>query len=232
MCGRYVLNSSGDVIFQAFGVDREEAAVKASVKARYNIGPGQDAPIVRASAGRPSLKSLHWGFVPAKKGGRFLINARSETVSELPSFSRAFKTRRCLVPASGFFEWKKHGPARAPYYLELRDDDLFAMAGLWRRGGALAGDGADSSYVILTTVANTLVGEIHNRMPVILERRHFEAWLDPENPDVEALERLLKPLPAERMVTHPVSSYVNKVSNDGPRCIEEAEPEPQQQTLF
>lgn len=223
MCGRYTLTSAGDVVGEELGL--EEAP---ELEARYNISPGRQAPVVQVSGSTRRLIQAHWGFSPAKRGGRFLINARSETVDELPSFARAFESRRCLVPASGFFEWKKQGVSRAPYYLRLVSQEIFAMAGLWRSDAGTDG----GSYVILTTTANELVGEIHDRMPVILGRAHFDAWLDPSNHEVESLLRLLQPISADLMVTHPVSSYVNSALNEGARCVVEVEPEPQQQSLF
>ena len=223
MCGRYTLTSAGNVVGEEFALGQAS-----ELEARYNISPGQQAPVVRVSGSARRLIQSHWGFAPAKKGGRFLINARSETVSELPSFTSAFESRRCLVPASGFFEWKKHGVSRAPYYLRLVSQEVFAMAGLWRSTAGTDG----GSYVILTTTANELVGEIHDRMPVILGREHFDAWLDPSNQEIASLRRLLQPIAADRMVSHPVSSYVNSALNDGAKCVLEVESEPQQQNLF
>lgn len=224
MCGRYTLTNAGDVVGEEFGLEETP-----ELEVRYNISPGQQAPVVQVSGSERRLIRLHWGFEPANKGGRFLINARSETVSELPSFAGAFESRRCLVPASGFFEWKKHGASRAPYYLRLDGEEVFAMAGLWRSS---AGRESGSGYVILTTTANRLVGEIHDRMPVILGREHFDAWLDPSNHEIESLLHLLQPISADRMVIHPVSSYVNSALNEGEKCVLEVEPEPQQRSLF
>jgi len=175
---------------------------------------------------------MHWGFAPSHSGGRFLINARSETVTEKVSFRTAFEVRRCLVPATGFFEWRKHGRLRAPYVIRRSDRELFAMAGVWRYRLDDAGHGPRSSYVILTTNANDAVSGIHDRMPVILRSPDFEAWLDPENTQLEKLTAMLRPLPAALMATYPVSSFVNSASNEGEQCVEKVEEAPRQQTLF
>lgn len=228
MCGRYTLSSSGDRIAEVFDLDDTP-----ELTPRFNVSPGQAAPVIRAASEVRSCESLHWGFAPRRKEERFLINARSETVSERPSFKTGFETRRCLVPATGFYEWRKSGPSRAPYHLRLRSGELFAMAGIWQRRTDTTTDGdIREAFVVMTTTANKVVADIHDRMPVILERGDYDRWLDPSNQSPSDLRSLLRPLPAELMEGYPVSSFVNSAYNEGERCVERVEGAPVQGNLF
>ncbi len=228
MCGRYTLSSSGDRIAEVFDLDETP-----ELTPRFNISPGQAAPVIRAASEGRSCESMHWGFAPRRSGERFLINARSETVTERPSFKTGFETRRCLVPTTGFFEWRKSGPSRAPYYLGLRSGELFAMAGIWQRRNDQTADGdVREAFVVMTTAANMVVADIHDRMPVILERGDYDRWLDPSNQSPSDLRSLLRPLRAELMESYPVSSFVNSAYNEGERCVERVEEAPVQGTLF
>lgn len=222
MCGRYSLSTPRDVLTDLF--DLVEAA---PLEARYNIAPTQEAAVVRVRDGGRRLDVLRWGLVPewaedASIGSR-LINARSETAAERPSFAASFRERRCLVPADGFYEWRAGpGRTRQPFWIRRVDGAPFAMAGLWDRwegGGA-----ALESFTILTTVPNERVAPLHDRMPVLLPPAAWDRWLAPEAVEPTDLLPLLAPCPAEEIEPVPVGEWVNRVDHEGPRCIERVEP--------
>jgi putative SOS response-associated peptidase YedK len=165
---------------------------------------------------------LRWGLIPSWADdptiGNRLINARSETVASKPSFRAAFKNRRCLIPADGFYEWKKEGKTKQPLHIQRKHGLPFAFAGLWEeweRENEII-----QSCTIITTEANELMAEFHDRMPVILDAKHYELWLDPEVHDPNLLEPLLRPYPSEELVVHAVGSLVNNPRNEDPRCVE------------
>ena len=220
MCGRYTLTSSGDAVAEAF-----DLAAVPELAPRFNIAPTQEVAAVRLpeGGGGRTLDLLRWGLIPfwAKDPGigNKMINARSETVAEKPAFKNAFKRRRCLVPADGFYEWRKEleGP-KQPFFIHLRRGGPFAIAGLWEHWEGP--DGVIDSCTLLTTSPNQLMEPLHDRMPVILHREDFDLWLDPAVRDPERLTHLLAPYPAEEMEAWPVSRFVNRPGNDSPRCIE------------
>jgi putative SOS response-associated peptidase YedK len=219
MCGRYSQTSPAYVLARVFCVPAGPP-----LSPRYNVAPTQTVPIVRQSADR-ELAMVRWGLIPPwaddpSVGGR-LINARAETVAEKPAFRAAFRKRRCLVPATGFYEWQKLGKHKQPYHLRRRDGEPepFAFAGLWERW-QLPGDEPIDSCTILTTTANDLMRPLHERMPVILDPRGYDHWLDHGRHDREALRALLVPCPSELLTALPVNSYVNNPRNEGPKCLE------------
>jgi len=224
MCGRYSLAVSDEDLIRAF-----ELSEPVSIDPRYNIAPTQQAPVVRRleSDARPRLEMMRWGLIPrwAKddKIGDRMINARSETVAEKPSFKVPLRRQRCLVPATGFYEWKAVGktaqgkPAKQPYHIHRGDGALFAFAGLWDRWCDPDGETIES-YTILTTEPNKLMSTLHNRMPVILGPSDYPLWLDPLVQEPERLIPLLAPAP-EELAAHPVSKYVNSPRNDSPDCL-------------
>jgi putative SOS response-associated peptidase YedK len=170
---------------------------------------------------------LRWGLIPSwardKNIGAKLLNARAETVATQPSFRAAFKKRRCLLAADGFFEWAKVNKGKQPYYFTLKDEGPFAFAGLWEEW---RGEGEPlRSCTILTTGANDVVRPVHERMPVILAPGDYARWLGPAAKPQEELLPLLRPLPAEALVARPVSTFVNSARNEGPRCVEPVSPE-------
>lgn len=218
MCGRYTIHSSFQVIADLFEVESGPALVP-----RYNVAPTQDVPVVRLDQEQHrELVMMRWGLVPywAKdpKIGNSLINARSESVSEKPAFRNAFQRRRCLVVADGFFEWKKTGASKQPYWIHLKSGEPFALAGLWEYWKAEDGSKAITSCTIVTTAANEFLYDLHDRMPVILPKESHSAWLDPQN-DEPDLKSLLKPYDGSLMAADPVSSVVNSPRNDEPACI-------------
>ena len=221
MCGRFTLRTPAHRLAEAFGVD-----ALPNLAPRYNIAPTQDVVAIRhADAGR-ELAMLRWGLIPgwAKDPaiGSRMINARAETVAEKPSFRAAFRQRRCLVAADGFYEWQKaaEGP-KQPYYIRLESDAPFAIAGLWERWRDPAGETVESCTLI-TTEANAALAPIHPRMPVILAPADYDAWLDPRPASPDALHDLLRPYPGAEMAVIPIGRHVNNVRNDDPGCIEPA----------
>jgi len=231
MCGRYSLSASGEQLKEQFGL----SASPYGAEPRYNICPGSDAPVVRAGPewGRTmvdgesvALDHLRWGLIPswAKDTGSVkpMINARSETVADKPSFRSAFSHRRCLVPANGFYEWKKIGSRKCPFHIHLAEYQLFAFAGLWDRWQGTEGSSI-TSFTILTTVPNKTVSDIHNRMPVIIDPNNYRLWLDPDISNRSRLEQLLIPYTSSSMTAYPVSDLVNNPRNDGSECISPAQ---------
>jgi putative SOS response-associated peptidase YedK len=167
---------------------------------------------------------MRWGLVPSWASdisiGNRLINGRSETVLEKPAFRDSFRTRRCLIPADGFYEWKKAGKERRPFHFGMKDGSLFAFAGVWDRWKSPAGQVLESCS-ILTTAPNELIEDLHDRMPVILPPRHYQTWLMAPPAEAERLAELLVPFDATIMKRYPVSSLVNKPQNDMPECAVE-----------
>jgi putative SOS response-associated peptidase YedK len=226
MCGRFTLRTPLSVLSQQFLFELGPALADAAARPRYNIAPTQTiAAVRRLDAASPrTLCWLHWGLIPSwAKDGKLaasMINARSETAAEKPAFRSAFARRRCLVLCDGFFEWKKVGREKQPHYYRMRDESPFALAGLWEswRGPAGAEGPPLESATILTTTANELCRELHDRMPVILEKCDYDRWLDPATTKDDLLP-LLVPSPAGAMKSEPVNRRVNNARNDDPECV-------------
>lgn len=225
MCGRFALMTPTEMLVKLFDVP--ETAVESLPPSipRYNIAPTQPVVAIRLDEnGERDLTFFHWGLIPSwskdiQMGSR-MINARSETVTEKPSFRNAFKRRRCLIPADGFYEWQKQADGKQPMFIRPSEggERPFALAGLWEFWSDPDG-GTIQSCTILTTTPNELMASIHNRMPVIVEPEDFDLWLNPE-PDPEQGLHLLRPYPAEKMVAYPVSTVVNNPRNDVPECVQ------------
>jgi putative SOS response-associated peptidase YedK len=217
MCGRFLLMTSGKDAAETYGL-----ADAPELFPRYNIAPTQTVLAVRAgAAGLREATLLRWGLVPswAKDTKVAPINARSETAADKPMFRAALRKRRCLIPASGFYEWAVVAGRKQPYCFRPLDESWpFAFAGLWERWD---GEGGPvESCAILTTTANELVRPVHERMPVILPAQNWAAWLDPQMQDAVALAPLLRPYPTNAMRAYAVSQLVNNPRNDGPECLE------------
>jgi len=219
MCGRFTLFEADKVLSKEFGVSGVPP-----LSPRYNIAPSQPIAAVRTphtGAGR-ELALLRWGLIPSWSKdpaiGNRLINARAETVQEKPSFLNAFRRHRCLIPTNGFYEWQRQERGKQPYFVRMRDERIFAFAGLWDRWES-PDDGVIETCAILTTAANAVLAPIHGRMPVILPQAEYARWLDPALKDPDSLSPLLVPFPPEGMLAIPVSPRVNAPSTDDEKCI-------------
>ena len=190
---------------------------------RYNIAPSQKIAVVRQqNGGDRELAFLQWGLIPSWSKdpaiGYKMINARSETVHEKPSLKQAFLARRCIIPASGFYEWEKVGKEKVPHYIHLRDGDVMSLAGLWERWKSPEGMELETC-TILTTAANSLIKKVHDRMPVILHRAEFDIWLNREIDDINRLTELFHPYPSDQLEEYVVTKDVSSPSNDSSECI-------------
>jgi len=216
MCGRYSLICIDDLgnRFRVFDP-------MIGARSRFNIAPGNEMPVI-VRAGEKHAAVMRWGLIPSWtrdiRAARPLINARAESLAEKPAFRGLLRSRRCLVPASGFYEWKKEGNRKSPYYLQIPGEPLFAFAGLYDQWHNPEGVTV-STYTIVTCDANPLVAAIHDRMPVILPRQAEERWLAPGPVSAEDAKELLVPYPAGRMEARPVSDRVNNPSADDERLI-------------
>lgn len=220
MCGRYSQTQSAETIKDAF-----QLTTLPDIQPRYNIAPTQPVAVIGVRDGDRRHRLLTWGLVPSwakdPSIGSRMINARSETVSEKPSFRAAFKRRRCLVVADGFYEWQRQGQGKPkqPYYFHLKNQRPFGFAGLWEHWSSP--DGSEiQSCTILTTAPNALLEPVHNRMPVILAEADYDAWLDPTYYDPKHLQGMLRPFEAEAMAGYEVSTAVNSPTHDSPDCLE------------
>jgi putative SOS response-associated peptidase YedK len=242
MCGRFVQASSPELLVARFGVD-EPAATRHEPS--YNVAPRATVYAVRDRAEgdggvgdrRRYLSDLRWGLIPSwakdPKVGDRMINARAESLADKPAYERAFRRHRCLVPAEGFYEWQRRGSRKQPMFIRRRDGEPMAFAGLWaawrdRGEGGFADPDGDwlRSCAIVTTNANNTLAPLHDRMPVVLEERDWDRWLDPGSGDVDALAHLLQPASDDLLVAYPVGTAVNSADNDGPELVERVELEP------
>ncbi|WP_044748965.1 SOS response-associated peptidase [Bacillus alveayuensis] len=219
MCGRFTLTIDENKVLDRFN------AVKANdfeYVRRYNIAPSQAVLAIVNDGEKNRLGQLRWGLVPfwAKdiKIGYKMINARAETLAEKPAFKHAFKRQRCIIPADGFYEWKKALKGKQPMRIKLKSDEVFGFAGLWDRWKSPEGT-VIHSCTIITTEPNELMADIHNRMPVILRKEDEETWLNRSIEDNDLLHDLLKPFPADEMEAYEVSTLVNSPKNDVPELI-------------
>lgn len=206
MCGRYTLHSRDRIRLKG------KPALDLPLEPRYNIAPSQSVLTIGDFGAGLEGRLLTWGLIPSwSTDGKAFINARAETLEEKPSFSESFRLRRCLIPADGFFEWKRSGREKLPFYFQVGDEMPFAFAGIWdawsNRGNAV------TSCAIITTAANELVGELHDRMPAMLQGDSYGVWLDPKTDSTDLID-LLRPFPASKMKMYPVSSAVNHPEND------------------
>jgi putative SOS response-associated peptidase YedK len=246
MCGRFRLARRKEILEECFGA--EAAPGEADWAARYNVAPGQEIAVVRQAdapheqarernpgqdesgmspaPARPMrrLEQMRWGLIPAWATqpaiGYKMINARAESAAQRPAFRDALRWRRCLIPADGFYEWRREGKEKLPYCFTLQADGVFAFAGLWERWRSPEGQSVESC-AILTTPANELVADLHDRMPLILAPEAYAQWLDPGLHNVKELAPLLKPYPASAMRRYRVSTRVNRVANDDAECAAE-----------
>ena len=222
MCGRFTLKTDPETLTETFPGFTTPAADEMSP--RYNIAPSQQVAVV-PNNGDNSVEFFQWGLIPSwakdPKIGNRMINARSETLAEKPSFRTPYKRRRCLILTDGFYEWKAEpgSKTKTPFYIRLKSEKPFAFAGLWEAWSPNIDDDPLLSCTIITTSPNALMETIHRRMPVILEPDAYAQWLDPNDQSPTQLDGLLKSYPAEEMEAYPVSRLVNRPSNDSPDCI-------------
>jgi putative SOS response-associated peptidase YedK len=236
MCGRYTLTTPEGISDDLEAALEPAAAKNEWWKPRFNVAPTQDAPVVRLRDGARVLEMTRWGLVPfwAGRGGKkppLMINARVESIEDKAVFRDALARRRCLVPADGFFEWKRLGAKdKIPKFIHPEPRRIFAFAGLWAHARTDAGE--LHSFTIVTGPANELVAPIHDRMPVVLDRSTWAAWLDPSL-DAAGAHALLGVPPVADWRADTVSAWVNTADHDDARCIEPAEPPaPAQRSLF
>jgi len=217
MCGRFALAATSEELANHFNLKR-----KVKIAPRYNIAPSQQILIVRPGAYSYTLSAVRWGLIPPwskdEKVGYKLINARAESLQEKPTFRDAFKSRRCLIPAIGFYEWKKESNRKQPYFVKMKDGGLFGMAGIWESWQNPKGETVESCAII-TTAANTIVAKLHDRMPVILPKDCYGLWLDSAREGFSFLE-YVRPYDPFKMTAYPVSSMVNDVKNEGEGCVQ------------
>jgi putative SOS response-associated peptidase YedK len=216
MCGRFALLTHADALIERFEIKE----VIKKPEPRYNIAPSQNVAVVVQREKR-QLTEMRWGLVPfwaedVSIGNR-MINSRMETVAEKPAFKNAFKKRRCMILADGFYEWQKVGKVKVPTHIRLKSRKPFAFAGLYEYWKTKSGKTLESCTII-TTTPNDILKTIHHRMPVILSPEDEKIWLSPKNQDREQLLSLLKPYTAEPMEAYEVSDFVNSPTNQGPLC--------------
>ena len=226
MCGRFTLRTNSAAWCQQFLPNLDPADWSPAAAPRYNIAPTQMIPcILRETTGDPrKVVTMRWGLVPpwAKDLaiGNRMINARGETVDEKPSFRKSLMARRCLIPADGYFEWQKTSDGKQPYLIEMAAGGVFAMAGLWEENRKATGDGTTLlSCTVITTDANRTTGQVHDRMPVILDPDQYDRWLDPGFRDTGALKGMLDSAAEDLLELTPVSRHVNNPKNDDAQCV-------------
>jgi putative SOS response-associated peptidase YedK len=229
MCGRFVSSSPPDELAKYFDV---EAVAESVLEPSFNVAPTSDVYVVVETGGLRRLDTFHWGLVPFwskdPAAGNKMINARAETIAVKNAYKHSFTKRRCIIPADGFFEWKKvpGQKTKQPYFIQRSDGEPMAFAGLWEiwRPADDVERTSDPlrSCTIITGQPNEKVAAIHDRMPVMLPPSAWDVWLDPENDDLDALGKLLVPAPASLLHVHPVSRAVNNTRENGPELIEPA----------
>ncbi len=223
MCGRFSQGTPADILAQLF-----QLADIPSWTPRYNIAPTQLVPTVVVTSEHPSrqFRAWRWGLIPSwakdPSIGSRMINAQAETASTKPAFRAAFRRRRCLMLADGFYEWQQLGRRKQPFHVRMRDGTPFAFAGLWEHWKGPDGP-AIESCTLLTTEPNDLIRTFHHRMPVILDPKEYDLWLDPGIQEPQRLQPLLRPYSSDDLAAYPVSTRVNNPANDTPDCIQPLE---------
>ncbi len=221
MCGRFSLTDIDD-IFSRFGVIISKD-INEKITPHYNIAPTQKIPVIYKDKNQENrIEFMRWGLVPYwtkdPKIGYKMINARAETLTQKPSFKHLLNSKRCLVPSSGFYEWKRIDKRKVPYYIGIKNTKIFSFAGLYDNWKDSDGNEL-KTFTIITTNSNDTLKPIHNRMPVILEQEFEEDWLDVKTHDFDSLKQKLKPYPDDKMIAYVVSTEVNNPRNDNPELI-------------
>ena len=225
MCGRYAIKTSAPELAAMFEISATPNDLEGTVS--YNVAPTQSVPVCARDGSRRRLETMRWGLIPswakdARSSAR-MINARAETVASSGAFRASFRSRRAIVPSDGFYEWRRSGSVKQPFFLHPPEGAVLAMAGLW----AIWKDPDTGLWVpsaaVITTAANRLVSSIHDRMPVLLPRETWDDWLDPEMDDTDYLQSLLQPAPDDVLAMYPISTAVNNVRNKGPELLDPIE---------
>jgi putative SOS response-associated peptidase YedK len=218
MCGRYKIVTDAQALYDAFQVEVES---NAAPLVRYNVAPATDQLVILGEGGRRAARWHHWGLIPPwakdKAIGCKTINVRAESVATKPAFRAAFRQRRCLVPATGFYEWKALARGKQPYLIRLNGGELFSFAGLWETWNGPEGE--LRSFAIITTAPNELMARIHERMPAIIPRAQYARWLDSALHDPAELQAMIASYPAKEMQAVPVSAKINSARNQGAELI-------------
>jgi putative SOS response-associated peptidase YedK len=218
MCGRYTITSAPEAIRALFRYQEQP-----NFPPRYNVAPSQPIPIVRLTEGKRQFALVRWGLLPSwvkdPKTFTLLINARGESVIDKPAFRAAMKRRRCLIPADGFYEWKATGGPKQPYFVHLKSSAPMAFAGLWECWTGPNGEELETAAIV-TTGANRTLGDIHDRMPVIVPPEAFDLWLNCAEADAQTAAALITPAPDNLLEAYPVSTNVNRVANDNAKLVE------------
>ena len=221
MCGRFSLQASEKKIRQAFHLQH---ALPAGLGPRYNIAPSQQIPIIRDTDKGHELKLVKWGLIPhwsKEPDTKYAtINARRESVAEKPSYRKAFKTQRCLIPANGFYEWKVINGHKVPHYFSMRSGEVFAFAGMWDRWEG--DENTLESCSIIVMPANEIIKPVHQRMPAIIAPAHYDLWLDTRITEKDEIMAYLNSAPSNQLQCYPVSPWVNSPQHDDERCIKPA----------
>jgi putative SOS response-associated peptidase YedK len=218
MCGRFVLTANADALQTAFDL----TTMPAALSPRYNIAPTQPVALI-TNENPHELTFYKWGLIPSwskdASAASKMINARSESVAEKPSFRSAFKRRRCIIPTDGYYEWRQQGGEKIPQFIHFKDREVFGMAGLWEVWNSP--DGSEvRTCTIITTDANDFMQSIHTRMPVILHKEDYATWLAPDEVPAPVLQDLLKPYSGDELTAYPVSKMVNRPATDAPELID------------
>ncbi|CAN5306119.1 SOS response-associated peptidase [soil metagenome] len=222
MCGRYVLKATLQHLSETYGAVPE--GTYSSAEPSYNVAPSAHMPVILEDGGQRLIRPHRWGLIPfwadSVKTGYSLINARAETLTKKRSFQKPFSSQRCIVPASGFYEWKTTGTGKVPHYITRKQSDLMHFAGLYEQWNDNSREETVHSYTIITTKANTPLSELHDRMPAMLLPTEFSAWLDPANSDAGMLSDLLRPWPDDDIEFYRVNDEVGNVRNNRPGLLE------------
>ncbi len=230
MCGRISIATRPSEMIEVFDTVKHAARLDGLDTPKYNIGPTVDLPAIRLEEDDYAWVLLRWGLVPSwardVRIGNRMINARAESIAEKPSFRSAYKMRRCLLPITSFYEWKRTDTGKQPLSIYIKDESLFTLAGIWEEWTSPEGEVIESCTIV-TTEANSFMESIHDRMPVIVAPEERDVWLEA---DPETAQHVMRPFDSDRMDAHLVSTYVNNVRNQGPECIQPLTDEPR--TLF
>lgn len=214
MCGRFTLTLNAGDFLNFYGITAHE------LKPRYNIAPSQSCPVIVMINGQKQVVNMNWGLNSPFKGGYKIINVRAETINQKPTFKKLYQSKRCLVPADGFFEWKKSSTSKIPYRITLKNSQPFTFAGIYSQTVDVNGQ-ILFTFALLTTAANSLVENLHDRIPVILKKEDETKWLDEFNPPKpDEFKQMVLPYSSNEMELNEVSSIVNSWKNNCPQCVE------------